>query len=124
MKKVVSIILVLVMCISLIACTKSKVQSALQGSWSAKWYAYGYPVTVNYSIKGSKYTKYHKFGNNSWTSTGTFEVTDSTIVFTSDDGISELPLDYYYDKTTGTITLWLSNGNQLEKSTTVVNFDF
>ena len=79
-------------------------------------------------------SRYYTFKDDSYTTggtlisgdldpeTGTFEVKSDTIHLIPDDGSSESDLDYTYNKSSGTITLWWNDDVQFEKGNVKVNY--
>ena len=118
MKKILSIILVMLMCMSLCACGSKtdKVEKSLQGSWVAEWRVAGNPIGRYYIFKGDTFTTGRVTANGETNkTTGTYEITDSVIQFTSDDGSESKELEYSYNEETGEITLWWNDSIQFVK---------
>ena len=125
MKKLTALFLALVMTLSLVACGNSsgKIQDALQGSWVAEWTAYGKNISRYYSFKGDQYTTggVAIFGAID-TKTGRYIIKNSSIHLIPDDGSEESDLDYAYNKSTGTLTLWWNDDIQFAKGKVDVNY--
>ena len=119
MKKGISLVLALVMCLSLCACgggNKDNVRHALQGSWVVKVSMLGETISRYCTFNGNKYTASSVYDSRKFaTDTGTFEVREDTIHLIPDDGSSAKDFDYSYNKDNGTLILWFSDGLQFEK---------
>ena len=117
-KKIGALLLIVAMCLSFCACGNktNDVENALQGSWVAEWSAMGKKLNRYYIFNGNTYTTGGTaiFGEIA-TEKGTFEIKDSTIVLTPDDGSEESTIDYTYNEKTGNITLWWTDEVQFEK---------
>lgn len=125
MKKTIAILLVLVICVSLGACGSDKeaVKNALQGSWTAKWTNQGTQISRYYTFKGNTYTTGGvAFFGELETETGTFEVMDTCIRLTPDDGSSATELDYTYNEKTGIVSLWWNDDIQFQSGTVSVQY--
>lgn len=118
MKKVLSMIMVLALCLSLCACgnNKEKVKNSLQGTWKAKWSSEGKNLSRYYSFEGESYTTggVAYFGELE-VETGIFEINDSCIHLIPDDGSEPIDLVYTFDKTSGEIELWWADEIPFEK---------
>lgn len=125
MKKVGALLWAVVMCLSLVACggNNDDVVDALQGTWVAQWTNQGYKLSRYYTFKGDSYTTGGTLASGDLDpQTGTFEVKNDTIYLIPDDGSSESDLDYTYNKSSGTITLWWNDDIQFEKGKVNVNY--
>lgn len=125
MKKILSIILVMVMCLSLCACGSKtdKIKDAMQGTWVAEWTAIGKNISRYYTFKGNKYTTGGDAALGELaTETGTFEITDSVIKFTPDDNSEHKDIEYSYNEETGEIILWWNDDVQFQKGTVDPNY--
>ena len=100
-KKIGALLLIVAMCLSFCACGNktNDVENALQGSWVAEWSAMGKKLNRYYIFNGNTYTTGGTavFGEIA-TKKGTFEIKDSTIVLTPDDGSEESSIDYTYNE--------------------------
>ena len=125
MKKIITLILVAIMCLSLVACgsNEDNINDALQGSWVASWTAMGQNISRYYTFKGNTYTTggVAILGELD-TKTGTFEIKDSTIKLIPDDGSESSELDFTYNEKTGELTLWWNDDVQLEKGKVNVKY--
>lgn len=125
MKKALSLILVLVMCLSLVACGSNdkEISNALQGTWVAKWTAMGNNLSRYYTFKGETYTTggVAALGELD-TETGKFEITGSTIKLIPDDGSNPSELDFTFNEKAGEITIWWNNDVQFEKGKVNVSY--
>ena len=125
MKRIIPLLLVVVMCLSLVACggNDKEISNALQGTWVAKWTAMGQSISRYYTFKGETYTTggVAVFGEVE-TKTGTFEINGSTIKLIPDDGSKPNELDFTYNEKTGEITLWWNDDVQFEKGKANVNY--
>ncbi len=125
MKRIMSLLLVVVMCLSLVACggNDKEISNALQGTWVAKWTAMGKSISRYYTFKGETYTTggVAVLGELE-TETGTFEINGSTIKLIPDDGSESNELDFTYNEKTGEITLWWNDDVQFEKGKVNVNY--
>lgn len=125
MKKVSTLLLAVVMCLSLVACGRNNddVIDALQGTWVAQWTNQGYELSRYYTFKDDSYTTGGMLISGALDpKTGTFEVKNDTIHLIPDDGSSESDLDYTYNKSSGTVTLWWNDDVQFEKGRLNVNY--
>ncbi len=124
MKKILALMLVSAMSLTLAACggNSDDVRDALQGTWVAQWTFMGNKISRYYTFKGDSYTTGGRRASNAIEpETGTFEVKGDTIHLIPDDGTDGKDLDYTYNKSSGTITLWWSDDVQFEKGTVNVN---
>lgn len=125
MKKPIALLLVMVICLSLCACggNQEEVKNALQGTWTAKWTYAGTQISRYYTFKGNTYTTggVAIFGEVQ-TETGTFEVMDTCIRLTPDDGSSAIELDYTYNEKTGIVSLWWNDDVQFQSGTVSVQY--
>lgn len=125
MKKPIALLLVMVICLSLCACggNQEEVKNALQGTWTAKWTYAGMQISRYYTFKGNTYTTggVAIFGEVQ-TETGTFEVMDTCIRLTPDDGSSAIELDYTYNEKTGIVSLWWNDDVQFQSGTVSVQY--
>lgn len=124
MKKLIALLVVLVLCLSLCACSgKSDVKVALQGTWVANWTAMGQQISRYYSFKGDSYTT----GGVAYLGelepeSGTYKIKGSTIELIPDDGSDGGELDYSYNKNSGTLNLWWNDDVQFERGKVNVNY--
>ena len=120
MKKILSTILLIVMCLSLCACGSKtdKINEALQGKWAAVWQVGDNVIGRYYIFKDNTYMTARVTANAgaSEHESGTYEITDSVIQFLPDDGSEGKDLEYSYNEDTGEITLWWSDGIEFEKT--------
>lgn len=127
MKKTITTVLASILifsCSFFIACgdNKQDIKSAMQGTWSAEWTAYGAPISRYYTFKGDTYTT----GGVAYLGklnieSGTYEIKDTVIHLISNDG-STKDLEYTYDKKTNTFILWWNNDIQFQKGRANVNY--
>ena len=125
MKKVLALVLAAALALSLVACggNNDDVRDALQGTWVAQWTNQGYKLSRYYTFKDDSYTTGGTLISGDLDpKTGTFEVKSDTIHLIPDDGSSESDLDYTYNKSSGTITLWWNDDVQFEKGNVKVNY--
>lgn len=126
-KRSIAVFLAIVMSLfCFVGCgTKQNVKDALQGTWVAQWTTLGRPISRYYQFKGDTYTTGGKayFGEVD-TETGTYEIKDSVIHLIPDDGSDGRDLEYTYNETTGTVTLWWSDDVQFQKGQIDVNYSW
>lgn len=128
MKKFFSTIFVtvlLVFSLLFVACGEKEndVQTALQGTWTAKWTTLGREISRYYIFKGDSYTTGGiAFYGELDIKKGTYEIKDSVIHLIPDDGSEGNDLEYSYDKKTDTIILWWSSDIQFQKGRAEINY--
>lgn len=123
--KLLTISLAIMFCLfCCFACNSNKgIEQALQGTWVAEWTAYGKKINRYYTFKGNTYTT----GGTAIlgeldVEKGTYVIESSVIRLIPNDGSDSNDLDYTYNETTSTITLWWNDDIQFQKGYLNVNY--